>query len=106
MAYDIYGNKLAEGHCEVHPHVAEPYPCSLCYAESEMRKNYQQQTDPREAEYYAEMERAHYEDIAKKSSLLYRILCYMIIKVNYFNGWLEKCKEKILNRIKDKSCTN
>ena len=30
MSFDIYGNNLKRGHCEVHPQVAEEYPCSLC----------------------------------------------------------------------------
>jgi len=30
MSYDIYGDTLAPGHCEVHPHIPEPYPCSVC----------------------------------------------------------------------------
>ena len=34
MAFDIYGNVLRPGHCEVHPDVAEPYPCWYCRAES------------------------------------------------------------------------
>lgn len=31
MAYDIFGNHLQPGHCEVHPDVAEPYPCTCCF---------------------------------------------------------------------------
>lgn len=51
MAYDIYGNTLRRGHCEVHPHVHEEYPCSLCYEEEieyekywadQMQKNMEQ----------------------------------------------------------------
>lgn len=30
MSFDIYGNDLARGHCEVHPDVPEPFPCSTC----------------------------------------------------------------------------
>ena len=30
MAFDIFGNRLRPGYCEVHPDVAEEYPCSLC----------------------------------------------------------------------------
>lgn len=30
MGYDIYGGLLERGHCEVHPDVAETYPCSVC----------------------------------------------------------------------------
>lgn len=33
MSWDIYGNHLRRGHCEVHPHVHEEYPCSICMAE-------------------------------------------------------------------------
>jgi len=33
MSYDIYGESLRCGHCEVHPHVHEEYPCSVCIAE-------------------------------------------------------------------------
>ena len=37
MSYDIYGNPLQRGHCEVHPHVAEEYPCSVCMADKRQR---------------------------------------------------------------------
>lgn len=37
MSYDIYGNTLRRGHCEVHPHVAEEYPCSVCMADKRQR---------------------------------------------------------------------
>ncbi len=30
MSHDIYGGSLRRGHCEVHPHVHESYPCSVC----------------------------------------------------------------------------
>lgn len=33
MAWDIYGNPLERGHCEVHPHVHEEYPCCVCMSE-------------------------------------------------------------------------
>lgn len=33
MAWDIYGNPLKRGHCEVHPNVHEEYPCSVCMSE-------------------------------------------------------------------------
>jgi len=38
MHWDIYGESLREGYCEVHPHVQEEYPCSLCYAEDRQRE--------------------------------------------------------------------
>jgi|GEM_PF-6882202 len=37
MNWDIYGDRLTQGHCEVHPYVAEEYPCSVCLAESAQR---------------------------------------------------------------------
>ena len=33
MAYDIYGDHLRPGHCEVHPDITEDYPCSECLAQ-------------------------------------------------------------------------
>ena len=42
MSWDIYGNPLRRGHCEVHPHVHEEYPCSVCMAE----KRQQLQPEP------------------------------------------------------------
>lgn len=38
MAYDIYGNQLRRGYCEVHPNVHEEYPCSACTAESSVNE--------------------------------------------------------------------
>ena len=42
MSYDIQGNPLPRGHCEVHPHVHEEYPCSVCIAERNQRKQVSQ----------------------------------------------------------------
>jgi len=46
MAYDIFGNNLRRGYCEVHPHVAEEYTCCMCMMESKQINNqrmYEQQ---------------------------------------------------------------
>jgi len=104
MAYDIYGNNLARGHCEVHPWVGESYPCSLCYAENANRNQKQPDYDTRaEAEYYAEMERemerAHYEELARKNNLLYRMLCYVALSVSKLNERVQKYKETMFNRV-------
>jgi hypothetical protein len=60
MAYDIYGNNLRRGFCEVHPHVNEEYPCSLCYAEEDNRRcqksQYEMMHDEMQKEYYSQME--------------------------------------------------
>lgn len=34
MSFDIYGQNIRSGYCEVHPDVHEPYPCSLCIFQS------------------------------------------------------------------------
>lgn len=50
MAYDIFGNVLAAGHCEVHAHVREEYPCSLCIRERrEYEENQARQFEREEA---------------------------------------------------------
>lgn len=49
MSYDIYGNTLKRGYCEVHPYVNESYPCSLCYKEIE--DEYQRALDKMIAEH-------------------------------------------------------
>ena len=59
MSYDIYGNNLRSGYCEVHPQVHESYPCSLCYAEGDKR-NYDKR---QENEYYRQMEIDHQRDM-------------------------------------------
>ncbi len=38
MSFDIYGGRLQRGHCEVHPDVAESYPCSVCMMEQDLRR--------------------------------------------------------------------
>jgi len=35
VAFDIYGNKLRRGYCEVHPDVKSPYPCYYCLLDAE-----------------------------------------------------------------------
>ena len=45
MSFDIYGNPLRHGHCEVHPSVHEEYPCSVCLAEKRQRVSQVPQCD-------------------------------------------------------------
>ena len=60
MSFDIYGENLARGHCEVHPWVHCEYPCPTCIAESNKREADKRQ----ESEYYRAMEDAHYAQMA------------------------------------------
>lgn len=41
MSFDIYGEHLRSGHCEVHPYVHEEYPCSVCISESQEKRRYE-----------------------------------------------------------------
>jgi hypothetical protein len=59
MAFDIYGNHLRPGYCEVHPDVHESYPCRYCYEEQE----YQYYDDPRNDEYAEFYYNEMYRDI-------------------------------------------
>jgi len=43
MSWDIYGNSLRRGHCEVHPHVHEPYPCFVCVNDAQRAEKYRLQ---------------------------------------------------------------
>ena len=60
MSYDIYGNNLRRGHCEVHPHVHEEYPCSLCFMENE-RHRQQKEAEDEQRRYYESQEQEYYE---------------------------------------------
>ena len=46
MSWDIYGNQLRRGHCEVHPSVPESYPCAYCYEEEETNRRQNEQRMP------------------------------------------------------------
>jgi len=46
--FDIYGNPLRAGHCEVHPDVPSPFPCPKCTGEGR-----QPAPEPCEGCYYA-----------------------------------------------------
>ena len=35
MSYDIFGNPLRKGYCEVHPNIPQEYPCYICCQEIE-----------------------------------------------------------------------
>lgn len=43
MSYDIFGEPLRRGHCEVHPHVHEEFPCSVCLMERKEEQRHRQE---------------------------------------------------------------
>lgn len=64
MPFDIYGESLRRGYCEVHPHVNQSYPCDLCYAEHDRqseKEREKKQYEAMEREMYAEQERQYWK---------------------------------------------
>ena len=53
MSWDIHGEPLAAGHCEVHPWVHEPYPCGLCIADG---RRFEEQRQEEEEYWRAQLE--------------------------------------------------
>lgn len=54
MPFDIYGHRLRDNYCEVHPDVPEPYPCSTCHEEhqrqqheEELRRDWEREQEAR-----------------------------------------------------------
>ncbi len=43
MSFDIYGEHLQRGHCEVHPWVHEEYPCSICMSQNREKQLLEQE---------------------------------------------------------------
>jgi len=48
MAFDIYGDELERGFCEVHPHIKQEYPCSQCDMERNQRNTVNKPTGKNE----------------------------------------------------------
>ena len=102
MSYDIYGENLRNGHCEVHPHVHEPYPCSVCLSENDNRPNFKAQQryyDNAEREYYEAMEREHYEEMAREDSFYFRFLTNVVNILSTITKYAESIKLKQYNRV-------
>lgn len=56
MAWDIYGNNLKAGYCEVHYWVPEEYPCYLCMRDIEQENKRRDDRDLVEQAYQEHME--------------------------------------------------
>ena len=68
MGYDIYGNNLRNGHCEVHPHVHEEYPCSVCIGEKRAQEPQYCDGNPSHCEnsYYLGQAQEHIKELEKR----------------------------------------
>jgi hypothetical protein len=58
LMFDIYGQHLRPGYCEVHPDIPEEYPCSLCViqdeGDAEAYRQYEECMAQEAEEYYRE----------------------------------------------------
>lgn len=102
MAFDIYGNILEKGFCEVHPWVKEEFPCTLCMCEKKTRDEKRNVQHEISAEWHAAMIREHYESIGEKSSLKYRLLCNVEFVIGRLYGMIKEHKEKLFQKIVQK----
>lgn len=59
MSFDIYGERLSSGHCEVHPWVHAEYPCPVCMADNDKRRREKEE----ERRYHREMEKDYYAQL-------------------------------------------
>ena len=54
MAFDIYGQRLERGHCEVHPWVHSEYPCPVCLQDASNKRRQRDEHDRAMTEQYNE----------------------------------------------------
>lgn len=54
MAFDIHGEHLEKGHCEVHPWVAHEYPCPICMRDLDdlLADRQDERQQPSQIDYY------------------------------------------------------
>lgn len=93
MAWDIYGNHLRPGYCEVHPHVPEEYPCMLCRIRDREEQENRFRGMQQEREYFKAMEEQHNHEMAMQKSPYYRFLYWL-------KDIVAKELDRILNKVK------
>lgn len=83
MAWDIYGNNLREGFCEVHPHVNQYYPCWICCDEIQIEEERQRDNDLQQSDYHKAMEEQHYKEMEENHSIFLQAkYCRLSVKFN------------------------
>lgn len=98
MTWDIYGNKLQHGYCEVHPHVPEEYPCYECRMRDQIQENEKSQRQNIEDEYYAAMRADQIVKYCSEKSKWYRLLLFIERKINYISYFITIGKRKVENK--------
>lgn len=93
MAFDIYGNDLRPGYCEVHPQVGEEYPCWICCKEIDqenerqrLNREFQQAQD---RDYQKAMEKEYLESVSEYKIFEIDFEGHVLTKLKFENGQLE-----------------
>lgn len=63
MAFDIYGNYLKPGYCEVHADVHESYPCRICMDDEQKDAHYRDLYEQEKRQYFELLEQEKFEQI-------------------------------------------
>jgi hypothetical protein len=92
MAYDIYGNTLQSGHCEVHPYVHEEYPCSVCVAE---KKQHDQQQGHEKLDYFLSQAEQRIAELEKANAELNHKIGEYVDKTAELEAGLQKADEAL-----------
>ena len=71
MNFDIYGNTLQPGFCEVHPHVREVFPCSQCLLERDREQQRQDSCHAQRVEYEKQERIAWLEELAHEAENIF-----------------------------------
>lgn len=95
MVYDIYGNRLRKGYCEVHPNVPEIYPCFRCECEYQNKVDAMWHHKQMQKEYDETILKEYIIDYSKKNSRLYRFLLLIERRINNLTFLINKKKDKI-----------
>jgi hypothetical protein len=101
MAYDIYGNNLRSGYCEVHPHVPQEYPCAICYSDSQRLSRNREQENLQRQDYELRQanERIKYlDDELQKQKLSYeKTYNDQCVRIDKLNEEIERLRSKLSN---------
>ena len=74
MAYDIYGNYLRPGHCEVHPEVPELFPCYRCIEEGREREYVSEPPEPTAEDYCVTVDKIMYDALLAALPVLWGLV--------------------------------
>lgn len=97
MAWDIYGQSLRPGYCEVHPDVPEEYPCRLCQIDHDRDREDRRLEMERQLAYQKEYEehcRMEAEQLYLLTNLRFRALTKARDIISKILHWVTVQREK------------